>query len=227
MGTIVGGVVQGVGAVLGANAETSAAGKAATSANQGFNYLTGGAGGAPTSGYINAGQNALTGQATTQNALAGLLGTGGNPAQAAAAFNNYKNSTGYGFQLKQGTQAINTNAATSGMLDSGANLKALTGYGQNLASTTFNNYLGQLGGLNSMQGATAQMGQNSLGAVGTAGTQGGIAAGQNILAGGAAQGNMWAGLGGAAGNALGTAYGMGSNALAGQGMLPAGQGIFH
>ena len=212
MGTILGGVAQGVGGYLGAQAEQQAANKAAQTANQGFNYLTAGPGAAPANAYVGAGANALGAQAQTQNALAGLLGTGGNPAAAAQAFQNYKNSVGYGFQLRQGTQAINTNAATSGLLDSGANAKALAGYGQNLASTTFNNYLGQLGGLNAMQGATAQLGQNQLGQIAQTGTAGGYGAANALLQGGAAQGNFLAGLGGAAGNALSSFQ------------LPAGQG---
>lgn len=217
MGAVVGGLAQGVGGYFGAQAEQQAANKAAQTANQGFNYLTQGQGAAPTQGYVNAGQNALAGQGATQNAIAGLLGTGGNAAQAQQAFNNYKNSVGYKFQLNQGAQAIDTNAATSGMLDSGATLKGLNAYGQNLASTTFNNYLGQLGGLNSMQGATAQMGQNSLGAVAQTGTSGGYGAANAIMQGGNAQGNFLAGLGGPINSALG--------GVAGQFGLPAGQGV--
>jgi hypothetical protein len=139
--------------------------------------------------------------------LGGPAGGPGGTAGTAAnqAFNNYQNSTGYQFQLGQGTQAINANAATTGMLNSGANAKALEGYGQNLASTTFGNYLSQLGGLNAAQGATAQAGQNMLGQVATVGTASGGAAANAILQGGAAQGNYLAGLGGSIGNALGGA----------------------
>lgn len=84
------------------------------------------------------------------NALAGLLGIGGDPAAASAAFDNFRNSTGYQFQLGEGMNAITSNAATRGLLNSGATVKAAQQYGQNLASNYFSNYLSQLGGLGTM-----------------------------------------------------------------------------
>jgi hypothetical protein len=87
------------------------------------------------------GQTAQSGDYISQ--LLGLSnGTGG-----ADAFNKYLGSTGYNFALNQGTNAITSNAASRGLLDSGATGKALEGYGQNLGSQYFNNYLTQLLGL--------------------------------------------------------------------------------
>jgi len=79
--------------------------------------------------------------------VSALLGVGGDSQAAQQAFDNYKNSAGYQFQLQQGMNAINGNAAAKGMLSSGATAKALAGYGQNLASTYYNNYLDKLLGV--------------------------------------------------------------------------------
>jgi hypothetical protein len=206
MGSILGSIGGIFGAGEAANTLGQGANNAANADLTGFNWLSNNG---ASQAYINAGQGALGGQQNVQNQLAGLLGIGGNSAQAQQAFNNYKNSTGYDFQLQQGQRAINSNSASSGMLDSGANAKALAGYGQNLASTTFNNYLGQLGGLNSAYGGTAGMGQGMLGMIGQAGTQGGVAAGNNIMQGAQGQANAYAGMGQAAGNALGSLFGGG------------------
>lgn len=104
-------------------------------------------------------QNALGGSVGTgtnaMSSMAALLGQGGDPAAAQGAFNNYLGSTGYNFMMDQGSKAITGNKAASGLLKSGSTLKALTGFGQNLGSQYFNNYLTQLQGLvgNGMQAA--------------------------------------------------------------------------
>ncbi len=79
--------------------------------------------------------------------IAALLGMGGDSDAANGAFQNYLNSTGYDFQLDQGSRAITGNNAARGLLKSGATAKALTQYGQNLGKQYFDNYLGQLGGV--------------------------------------------------------------------------------
>jgi hypothetical protein len=109
---------------------------------------------------------------SNQPAISAIMGAVNNPVTQQAgggdAFQNYLNSTGYKFQLEEGQKAVTTNAATRGVLNSGATLKALTQYGQNLASTTFNNYLNQLG---SLAGQGIQAGQLVGGAAQGAGTQ--------------------------------------------------------
>ncbi|HWV45454.1 MAG TPA: hypothetical protein VN039_05420, partial [Nitrospira sp.] len=54
---------------------------------------------------------------------------------------------GYQFRLNSGTNAINNDAADTGMIQSGDTLRALTEYGQNMGSQEYNNafnrYLGQ------------------------------------------------------------------------------------
>lgn len=175
MGEIIGGLIGGVGSLIGGN-------KAASAANQGFNYLKGSPVGTqymPEGGAAN-------------SATADLLGVGGDPAKAKEAFNNYLGSTGYNFQLQQGQAAVNSNNASKGLLNSGATLKALTRFGQNLGSSAFNNYLTQLSGL-------ATRGLQAGSVIGQAGTAGGATA-ANATAGG---------IGGAAGflgNALGSLF---------------------
>lgn len=71
---------------------------------------------------------------------------GQSPQQAAQnAFDIFRNSTGYQFRLGQGMDAINGGYAGAGTLQSGAALKAINDYGQNMASQEFGNYLGYLG----------------------------------------------------------------------------------
>lgn len=81
------------------------------------------------------------------NALMAMLGIGGDPAAQGQGFQNFQNSTGYNFMLDSGSKAITNNAAAKGLLRSGSTAKALTSYGQNLASTRYNDYMNQLLGL--------------------------------------------------------------------------------
>lgn len=157
--------------------------KAANQALTGFNWLKDNP---QLQGYINNGSGA-------NSAIAALLGLGGDSAAAKSAFNNYLDSTGYKFNLQQGTGAINANAASRGLLNSGATGKALTSYGQNLGSQYFNSYLGQLGGL-------AGEGLQGINMIGQAGTTGGANAAQYTSQAGQQYGMAGAGLlGGALG----------------------------
>lgn len=178
MGDLLGGIIGGLGSLIGGNAGEG-------DALKGYNYLTHGGGANATQGYVHNG-------ASANNAQAQLLGLQPITGATTNGFNNYLNSTGYKFQMGQGTGAITGSAAARGLLNSGGDAKALAEYGQGLAGQSFNNYLGQLGGLS---GA----GQTSLGQVAQAGTAGGAAAG-NI-----AQSGMSSGfnqLGSAAGGLL-------------------------
>lgn len=129
---------------------------AANQAMTGFNWLSGN----PQF------QSYLTQGSAANDMIASLLGVGGNPAAGKTAFNNYLNSSGYQFQLDQGSKAISGNAATRGLLNSGATAKAETQYGQNLGSQYFGNFLNQLTGL-------AGRGESAGIATGEAGTIGG------------------------------------------------------
>lgn len=63
----------------------------------------------------------------------------------------YADSGGFKFLLNQGTQDVNSNMASRGLLNSGADMKGLEDYRNGLASTYLNQYLdhvnqmGQLG----------------------------------------------------------------------------------
>lgn len=85
-----------------------------------------------------------TGQAS--NAIASLLGLGGGDSQN-AAFQNFKDSSGYNFIQNEGVQGIEGSAASKGLLKSGSTLKAITGYSSNLAKSFLDSYLSNLGGL--------------------------------------------------------------------------------
>ena len=85
-----------------------------------------------------------------------LLGLNGQPA-ADAAMANFQSSPGYQFQLDQGLRAVDAGAAASGMLRSGAALKAEQTFGQGLANTDFTNYYNRLMGLSTL-GANAAAG---------------------------------------------------------------------
>jgi hypothetical protein len=159
MGDIIGGIIGGVGSLFGGNA-----------ALKGYNYLTG----------KNGIQSDVT-QGTSANSDINALLTGGpGSAQARGAFGNYLGSTGYNFQMQQGEGAITGSAAARGLLNSGATAKELANYGQNLAGTTFNNYLTQLGN-QANRGLQAAQAIGQAGTQGGAGQQSGISSGFNQL----------------------------------------------
>jgi hypothetical protein len=82
-----------------------------------------------------------------------LLGLNGQPA-ADTAMSTYQQSPGYQWQLGQGLRAVDAGAAASGMLRSGATLKAEQTFGQGLANTDFGTYWNRLQQL-SQSGLTA------------------------------------------------------------------------
>lgn len=183
MSGMIGGILSGVGSIVGGISQANAANQAAQAAQEGFNYLTSGPGAALT--------NQETQLGTSANAATGqLLGLTPMGAGTDNAFKNYLDSTGYNFQLGQGINAVNSSASAKGLLNSGGTAKALTQYGQNLASTGFNNYLNQLASLRAG-------GENALGRVANAGSTAGGNAAQSIIAGGNAMSNaINGGLGG-------------------------------
>ena len=108
-----------------------------------------------------------------------------------APFNpaNLSQTPGYQFQLQQGEQAVADQATATGGVGGGNTLKALTNYGQNLASTTyqqqFNDYMAQqqqqLGALQTAAGS----GQNAAAGLAAAGQNNASNVG-NLLTSGAA-----------------------------------------
>lgn len=120
------------------------------------------------------------------------------------ALSEFQTSPGYQFRLDEGVKARDRGASARGMINSGAQQKAIDTYGQNVASEEFNNYLGHLFNAAGM-GGTAQAGANS-----TSGNL--VAGGSNALyQGGKERGSAYA----AGANALASGIGSATNSLAG------------
>lgn len=102
--------------------------------------------------WATAGAPALT-------ATSDLLGLNGQDA-ANAAMANFQQSPGYQWQLGQGLRATDAGAAASGMLRSGATLKAEQTFGSGLANTDFGQYYNRLFDLSKL-GETAAAGQGA------------------------------------------------------------------
>ena len=120
------------------------------------------------------------------------------------AFQNYRDSTGYQFRQQEGNNALNTGYAANGALRSGAAQKAFADYNQNISSSEFGNYLGQLAnqqgvGL-SAASAVAGVGQNYVNNVTANNNSAGTVAANAALASGQANANLY----GQLGNAFGT-----------------------
>lgn len=80
------------------------------------------------------------------------------------ANNAFTTSPGYDFRLNQGVQARDQGAANAGTLNSGAQAKALTQFGQDYGSNEYGNYFSRLqalaGGGAAATGQATQLGQN-------------------------------------------------------------------
>jgi hypothetical protein len=86
--------------------------------------------------YTKTGQNALM--------VAGDLSGANGPDAATAAMGNFTTSPGYQFRMDQGMRAVDASAAASGLLRSGAALKAQQTFGEGLAGSEFDNYYNRL-----------------------------------------------------------------------------------
>ena len=75
--------------------------------------------------------------------------------------NQYKQSPAYDWLRQQGNANINRQAAASGQFGSGRNQKDLMQYGQGLALTDYQGYLGRLESLMNRYAGTAQVGQTA------------------------------------------------------------------
>lgn len=213
MGDLIGGIIGGVGSIIGGNKAAKAQKEAAKQALTGYNYLSNNEANQSAQGAVAGAQEsqgaALGQQGGTTSNIAQLLGTEPITDQTKNGFTNYLNSTGHQFQLQQGQEAITGSAAARGVLNSGATAKALTKFGQNLGTQSFNNYLGQLGGLAGQQGNLASAyggivntGVNAAGQVGQAGNIGGGNAATQTAGAGESKGTGIAGAFNAVGGGL-------------------------
>lgn len=104
---------------------------------------------------------------------------------------------GYGFRLKEGLRAIENSALAGGMGQSGATLRGLTRYGQQLGSEEFTNAFNRyqaernarLNPLQSLAGMGQTTSQNIAGAAGRLGEQ----IGSNLIQGGVARASGYMG----------------------------------
>jgi hypothetical protein len=80
-----------------------------------------------------------------------------------AAFNAFETSPGYQFRRQEGINALDRSAAARGSLRSGAQMRAVQGFGDGLASEEWGNYQNQLMSLAGMGGQAQQgvMGANT------------------------------------------------------------------
>lgn len=147
---------------------------------------------------------------TAGDTINSFLGLNGSQA-GQEAFNTWLNSSDYKFTTDRGVGAITGNAATRGMLNSGATLKALNQFGQDNAQRYVGNWLSALGtqqgvGANS---ANALVSSNQNAANNISGLYQNT--GQTQANAALAQGNAWSG----ALSSLGSlgAYGFGSGAF--------------
>jgi len=111
------------------------------------------------------------------------------------AFNRFRATPGYQFNMQEGVRALDSSANASGGLFSGKAGKALTKYGQGLADNTYNDYMNRLGSLSGV-GQTAT---NSVAGLGQSTAQG---VGSNLLSAGNARASGILGAGQANSNTL-------------------------
>ncbi|WP_028716310.1 hypothetical protein [Paracoccus sp. J39] len=102
-----------------------------------------------------------------------------------SAYGGFTATPGYEFRLQSGNDSINALAGARGGLHSGATLKALADYNQNIASEEYGNYLARLSGLTDMGQASAANTAQASNAFAQMGS-GALANKGNALAGGAA-----------------------------------------
>ncbi|MGI8839950.1 MAG: hypothetical protein ACR2F8_04065 [Caulobacteraceae bacterium] len=136
---IIGGVAALGGALISSSAASNASDQAAqtAAANNALQAQIYGSNKALAQPYIDRGNAA-------GSELSGFLGLGGDPAASQAALNTYLNSTGYKFNFDQGQNAVTSDKAAAGLLNSGSTLKALDQFGTGLADQYGQQYVGNL-----------------------------------------------------------------------------------
>ena len=103
-------------------------------------------------------------------AVSSAAQAGQSPQDAAnAAFDTFRNSTGYQFRLGEGLDAVTSAYAGIGGFQSGAAMRDITEYGQNFGSNEFGNYMNALGAQQAVGAGSASslagVGQNFAGTV--------------------------------------------------------------
>ncbi len=84
--------------------------------------------------------------ARANSALQAMLGLTGDATEQEAAFQRFRDSSGYQFQVNEAERGTLAGSAATGSLESGAAAKALQDRRQNIANTTSDRYLDRLAG---------------------------------------------------------------------------------
>ncbi|MCR9215306.1 MAG: hypothetical protein NXI13_16435 [Proteobacteria bacterium] len=145
--------------------------------------------------WMGVGRNALY----ATSALSGIAAPDLTPQQNQQvyqnAITNFQAYPGYQWRVDQGIQALDRSAASRGRLQSGAQQKAITDFGQNAASIEYGNYVNQLNNL-------AGIGQLTTSQVNQAGANAAANQGNAILQGGNARASGYQNQSGIINNAL-------------------------
>ncbi len=206
---LIGGAATAYGANKAAGAQKDAANQANNTQMAMFNQIQ-----ANEQPYLKAGSGAI-------DQLSSIYGLGGNGPNAANIMKTLSNLPGYQFQMNQGVQALDRSAAARGLLNSGAQGKALTAYGQGLGSSYLQNYVNGLSGIAGMgQASAAQQAAVGMNAANNIG-QNQISAGNASAAGTMGMANAFTG---ALGQGVGL-YGLYQGGFAGGGGLSQVPGV--
>jgi|GEM_PF-1600551 len=151
-------------------------------------------------------------------------GPGSAQQQQENAFGVFRNSTGYQFRLGEGQNALNAASGGRGVSRSGAAVKSLANYNQNMASNEFGNYMGYLGNQQGigLQGASALagVGNNFVSQQSANNDSAGTAAANAALLRGQANADMFGQIGSSFGKLGGTIFGGSGNVVKQSNGLP-------
>lgn len=154
---------------------------------------------------------------TTAPPATGATGGATAPSGALSAYDQFKKSINYTGRLAEGQNALDSQWAAHGGLDSGAASKAAIKYGQNFASNELSNYMNLLAGQQAMglsaAGAVAGVGTSYAGNVASQNTSAANAAANAALANGQAQAGMWGSIGQGAGQIGGALFQYGQSGM--------------
>lgn len=141
----------------------------------------------------------------------------GDPTKAAAALDQYRNSTGYQDLLNTGLNSVKSGAYAGGLRDSGATLKALQARGMSLADQSAQGWLNNLNvlqqtGQNAF-GGVAGVGMNTVNGINAANQTAATAAGNAAIIQNNSINRGIQGLFNAGANAFGSSYGNGGGSF--------------
>lgn len=202
-GSVLGGVLGGKGAKKAAKIQQQTAQMQIAAANQNRDYQY--SLNAPT---ITTGNNA-------NDTMAGLLNVGGDAAASTKALGDFRASSGYNDLLTQGLKSVNAAGYSAGMGRSGATLKALQDRGTQIANSSEQQYLGNLGTLANLgtaaRGLVAGVGTNTVNATNQSSQNAADASSNAALYSGSNWAKVLQNLAGAGASALGSSYGSGGS----------------